>query len=136
MPAGAEAEGPAADDAEGEEAMIATVTSRPTQYDIDAWRADPDRWWARYAPADRVADIRRAADIVTIRKGEADAGTVYLVLNNTGHGVLPGTCLEGYTTEAGARAAAKAQGVEPVARLSPVLLPVAEWYTPTEGESR
>ena len=33
-------------------------------------------------------------------------------------------------------AAAKAQGVEPVARLSHVPLPVAEWYTPTEGESR
>jgi hypothetical protein len=128
MPAGAEAEGPAADDAEGEEAMSATVTSRPPQYDIDAWRADIDRWWARYAPD----DARR--DIVTIRRGEADACPVYLVLNNTGRGVLPGTCLEGYTTEAGARAAAKGQGVEPDAHLSRVPIPVAEWYTPTEGD--
>ena len=113
-----------------EEAMSTTVTSRPPQYDIDAWRADPDQWWARYAPD----NARR--DIVTIRKGEADAGTVYLVLNNTGRGVLPGTCLEGYTTEAAARAAAKAQGVEPMAFLSPVLLPVAAWYAPTEGDRR
>ena len=110
--------------------MSTTVTSRPPQYDIDAWRADPDQWWARYAPD----NARR--DIVTIRKGEADAGTVYLVLNNTGRGVLPGTCLEGYTTEAAARAAAKAQGVEPMAFLSPVLLPVAAWYAPTEGDRR
>lgn len=128
MPEGAEADAPVADVAEGEEAMSTTVTSRPPQYAIDAWRADPDRWWARYAPD----DARR--DIVTIRRGEADAGTVYLVLNNTALGVLPGTCIEGYTTEAGARAAAKAQGVEPAARISPVLLPVAEWYAPTEGD--
>lgn len=107
---------------------MTTMTSRPPQYTIDAWRADPDRWWARYAPVD--APCER----VSIRRGESDAGGLYLVLNNSGMGVLPGTCIEGYSTESAARAAARACGVEPAARVSPVLLPVADWYAPTEGE--
>jgi len=112
----------------------AASATMPTSTIVDedpehaAWRADPDRWWARYAKPDAPRER------VSIRRGQTEREDVFIVCNNSGLGVLPGTHLEGYTSAAAARAAARAAGSEPAALISPVLLPVADWYAPIEGE--
>jgi hypothetical protein len=110
----------------------AASATMPTSTIVDAehtaWRADPDRWWARYALPDAPREI------VTIRRGVTERGEIFIVCNNSGLGVLHGTHLEGYTSAAAARAAARAAGVEPPQRILSTLLPVPDWYAPIEGE--
>ena len=108
---------------------------RPSAAEIDTWRADGadtawSNWWRRHARADR-ADAAPPTRLITIRRGVAPSGVVaFLVCDGSCFGLLRGTNLDGYQTEAAARAAAEALGVTPTPIVSSVALEIADWYAP------